>query len=85
MRVFWLSGLVDRPSDRLYVHTIPLSGCTERRSRYKGEFLCVYVCFPIGCLLIFTQYNGCNGVTTEFGEYFIFEPQLLQYGDDILF
>ena len=35
MRVFWSSGLVDRPSDRLYVRTIPLSGCMDRRSRYR--------------------------------------------------
>ena len=37
VRVFWLSGLVDRPSDRLCIHTIPLSGCMERRSRYRGN------------------------------------------------
>ena len=34
VRVIWSSGLVDRPSKRMYVHTITLSGCMERRSRY---------------------------------------------------
>ena len=34
VRVFWSSGLVDRPSDRIYVRTITLSGCMGRRSRY---------------------------------------------------
>ena len=34
VRVFWSSGIVDIPSDRLYVRTIPLSGCMDRRSRY---------------------------------------------------
>ena len=33
--LFWLFGLVDRPSDRLYVRTIPLSGCMDRRFHYK--------------------------------------------------
>ena len=37
-RVFWSSGLVDRPPDRLYTHAIPLSGCMDRRSRYKYPF-----------------------------------------------
>ena len=32
VRVFWSYGLVDRPSDRLYVHTIPMSGCMDRHS-----------------------------------------------------
>ena len=36
MRVLWLSDLVDRPSYRLYVRTIPLSSCMYRRSRYRG-------------------------------------------------
>ena len=34
VRVFWSSGPVDRPSDCLYVRTIPLPGCMDRRSRY---------------------------------------------------
>ena len=34
MRVFWLSGIVDIPSDHLYVRTIHMSGCIDRRSRY---------------------------------------------------
>ena len=34
MRVFCLSGLVDRPSDRLYVRNIPMSGYMERLSHY---------------------------------------------------
>ena len=32
--VFWSSGYVDRPSERLYVRIIPLSGCMDRLSRY---------------------------------------------------
>ena len=35
MRVFGPSGLVDIPHDRLYVHTIPLSRCMDRCSRYN--------------------------------------------------
>ena len=35
MRVFWLSILIDTPSDCLYVCNIPLSGCMDRRSSYK--------------------------------------------------
>ena len=34
LRLFWLYGLVDRPSERLYVRNIPLSGCMERCSCY---------------------------------------------------
>ena len=34
VRVFESSGLKDRPSDRLSIRTIPLSGCMDRRSRY---------------------------------------------------
>ena len=34
LRVFWSFGLIDRPSDRLYVRTIPLSGCMDRHYRY---------------------------------------------------
>ena len=34
VRVFWSSGIVDRPSKRLYVLTIPLSGCMDRHFRY---------------------------------------------------
>ena len=29
VRVLWSSGLVDRPSDLLYVHTITLSRCMD--------------------------------------------------------
>ena len=32
--VFWSSGLVDRPSDCLYVRNITLSGCMDRRYGY---------------------------------------------------
>ena len=34
VRVFWLSGIVDIPSDRLDACTIPLYGCMDRRSNY---------------------------------------------------
>ena len=34
VRVFWLSGLIDRPSDRMYVLTIPMCGCMYRHSSY---------------------------------------------------
>ena len=34
VRVFWSSGLVDRPYDCLYVRTIPLFGCMNISSRY---------------------------------------------------
>ena len=34
MRVFGTYGLIDRPSECLYVHTIPLYGCMERCSNY---------------------------------------------------
>ena len=34
VRVFWLYGLVDRLSDRLYVRTITLYGCIYRCSHY---------------------------------------------------
>ena len=36
VRVLWSSDLVDRPSDYLYVCTIPLSGFMDRQSRYRG-------------------------------------------------
>ena len=36
VRVLWSSGIVDRPSDRFYVRTITLSGCMEKRHRYRG-------------------------------------------------
>ena len=39
VRVFVPSGLVHRPSDRMSVRTIPLSGYMERRYRYKPEDL----------------------------------------------
>ena len=35
--VLCLSGLIYILSDRLYVHTIPLSGSMNRLSRYKVE------------------------------------------------
>ena len=34
VRVFWSSGIVDRPSDCLYIRIILISGCTYRLSRY---------------------------------------------------
>ena len=34
VRVFWSSGLKYRPSDHLYIHNIPLSGCIDRRYHY---------------------------------------------------
>ena len=36
--MLWLSGIVDRPSDRLHVRTIPLSGCMDRLSVTGGLF-----------------------------------------------
>ena len=36
VRVFGRSGLVDRPSDHIYVCTISLSECMDRRSRYTS-------------------------------------------------
>ena len=46
VRVFGLSDIVDRPSDRLYVHTFPLCGCMDRRSCYirfySKECLSIY-------------------------------------------
>ena len=36
VRVFGPSGLVYRLSNLLYVRTIPLSGCMDIRSRYRG-------------------------------------------------
>ena len=30
LRVFGPSGFVDRPSEHIYVRTIPLSGCMDR-------------------------------------------------------
>ena len=33
LRVFGTSGIRDRPYDRLYVQTIPLTGCMDRRCR----------------------------------------------------
>ena len=38
LMVFLLSGIVYRTSEHLYVHTILLSGCMGRRSRYIGRF-----------------------------------------------
>ena len=35
VRVFWSSGIVDRPSDRLYAYTITLFRRTDRCSRYN--------------------------------------------------
>ena len=34
VRVFWLSGIIYRPSDHMYIRTIPMSECMDRRSRY---------------------------------------------------
>ena len=33
VRVFWSSGIIYIPSDRLHIHTITLYGCMERRYR----------------------------------------------------
>ena len=41
MSVFSPSGLVNRPSDRLYTFTIPLSGCMDRHSRYMAHFIVI--------------------------------------------
>ena len=30
VRVFWSSGIVDRPSGRMYIRNFPLSGCMDR-------------------------------------------------------
>ena len=30
VRVFMPSGIIDTPSDRMYVWTIPMSGCMDR-------------------------------------------------------
>ena len=35
VRVLWSSGLVDRPSNRLHIRTIPLSVCMYRSSCYS--------------------------------------------------
>ena len=37
VRVSGSSGIVDIPSDRLCVRTIPLPMCMERRSHYRGR------------------------------------------------
>ena len=37
MRLLWLYGIVDRLFERMYVCTIPLYGCMDRRSRYTWE------------------------------------------------
>ena len=42
VRMCRLSGLVDILSGHLYVRTIPLPGCMDRRSRYK---LLIVYCF----------------------------------------
>ena len=34
VKVFWSYGLVYIPSDQIYVHTTPVSGCMYRHSRY---------------------------------------------------
>ena len=36
MKVLWSSGIVYRPSGRLYIHTIPLFGCIYIHSHYRG-------------------------------------------------
>ena len=38
VRVFWPSGFVERPSERLYVRNIPLSGCTDIRPLYTSFY-----------------------------------------------
>ena len=37
LRVFLSSGIIDRPFDYLFVRTIPLSGCMDRR--IDGNYL----------------------------------------------
>ena len=34
VKVFGLSGLVDRPSENMFVHTITMSGCMYRQYHY---------------------------------------------------
>ena len=34
VKVFWSYGLVYIPSDQIYIHTTPVSGCMYRHSRY---------------------------------------------------
>ena len=34
VRVFGISGLIDRLSDRMYIRNIPLYGCMDRPPRY---------------------------------------------------
>ena len=36
--VVWSSGIVHILSDRMHIHTIPLSGCIDRRSHYIFYF-----------------------------------------------
>ena len=38
VKVFGLSGIIDRPSERLYLRTNPLSGCMYIRSHYKYHY-----------------------------------------------
>ena len=45
MRVFESYSLVDIPYDCLYVRNIPLSGCMDRRSPYKG-MICKHFYWP---------------------------------------
>ena len=48
MNVCVSSGLVDRPFDRLYVRTIPMSECMDRRFRYSPpNFYLVFFCIKI--------------------------------------
>ena len=38
LRVFWLSGIINIPSDHIYACTIPLYRCMERRSYYTLSY-----------------------------------------------
>ena len=58
VRMLWSSSLVYILSDCLYVRNIPLYGCMDRRSCYKGRqikrgFLC-------GRTIILEKKSGCN-------------------------
>ena len=37
VRVFWSSGIIDTPSDRMYLHNISLYGCIDRHYCYTSR------------------------------------------------
>ena len=45
VRMFGQSGLIYRPSGHIYVRTIPLSGCVDRRSCYRSNLIIFWNCF----------------------------------------